>query len=179
MVPVGSEQFVYSLTIDRPRLLKKLLQHGASPNAMSTTSETVLSIAVQVGSISIIKTLLEAGADVRIGDVLHYAVEREGDELEVIQLLLSKGAPVNIIQFAHPHARQLRHALLRGTPLHKACLLGKHEVVDLLLKHGARVDSTRMRESQIEKTTPLDIATQRGDERMLYLRIADRAVVFV
>ena len=106
MVPVGSEQFVYSLTIDRPRLLKKLLQHGASPNAMSTTSETVLSIAVQVGSISIIKTLLEAGADVRIGDVLHYAVERKGDELEVIQLLLSKGAPVNIIQFAHPHACQ-------------------------------------------------------------------------
>lgn len=136
---------------------------------MSTSGETPLSVAVQAGSLETVKMLLEAGANVQDGDVLHYAVEREGDELEVIRLLLSRKAPVNAIQFAHPIARQLRHSLLRGTPLHKACFLGKHEVVDLLLTHGANPNSTRMRESQIEQTTPLDIAKQKGDERMVAL----------
>jgi ankyrin repeat protein len=154
---------VHSLVIDRPNLLKQLLQRGANPNVMSTSGETSLSAAVQASSIRTIKMLLEAAADVQNGDVLHYAVEREGDELGVIRLLLSRGAPVNAI------ARQLRQSLLRGTPLHKACRLGKHEVAELLLTHGADPKSTMMRESQIETTTPLDISRELKDERMIAL----------
>ncbi|CAK4035030.1 Ankyrin repeat, partial [Lecanosticta acicola] len=157
------------LLIDQPELVKELLQRGASPNAMSTSGETPLSVAVQAGSPATIKMLLEAGADVQDGDVLHYAVEREGDDLEVMRLLLSCNAPVNAIQFGHPNARRLRHSLLRGTPLHKACLLGKYEVVDLLLTHGADPSSTRMRGSQIELTTPLDIAKQQGYQSIMIL----------
>lgn len=155
--------------IDRPQVLEELLQRGASPNAMSTSGETLLSVAVQAGALETIQMLLEAGANVQDGDVLHYAVEREGDELEVARLLLSHKAPVNGIQFAHPIARQLRHCLLRGTPLHEACLLGKHDVAYMLLTHGADPSSTRMRGSEIERTTPLDIAKQAGDERMVNL----------
>ncbi|EME43624.1 hypothetical protein DOTSEDRAFT_174562, partial [Dothistroma septosporum NZE10] len=157
------------LVIDRPKLFKELLQRGASPNAMSTSGETPLSLAIQAGSPATIKMLLEAGANVHEGDVLHYAVERQGDDLEVMRLLLSCNAPVNAIQFEHPIARRLRHFLLRGMPLHKACILGKYEVVDLLLRHGANPSSTRMRGSQIEQTTPLDIAKQQGDESMIVL----------
>jgi ankyrin repeat protein len=155
--------------MDRPNLLEQLLQRGANPNVMSTSGETPLSVAVQAGSIRTIEMLLEAAADVQYGDVLHYAVEREADELEVIRLLLSKGAPVNAIQFSDPIARQLRQFLLRGTPLHKACRLGKHEVVELLLTHGADPQSMMMRESQIETPTPLDISKELRDERMVAL----------
>lgn len=160
---------VCSLAIDRPALLDQLLNLGASPNAMSTSGETPLSVAVQAGSVGTIRRLLQAGADAQLGDVLHYAVEREGDELEVIGLLLAEGAPLDAVQFSHPIARRLRHSLLRGTPLHKACLLGKHEIVKALLFYGANPNSTRMRGSQTERTTPFDIAKQRGDERTVAL----------
>ncbi|KAK0866005.1 hypothetical protein LTR87_015185 [Friedmanniomyces endolithicus] len=165
----GKVPSLLCLVIDRPKLLEQLLQQGASPNALSTSAETPLSAVVQTGTLESIRRLLEAGADVRMGDPLHYAIEREADALEVVQLLLYHKAPVNTIQFADPSARQLRHSLTRGTPLHKACLLGKYEVAGLLLKHGADPNSTRMRDSQAEQTTPLGIAKQRGNERMITL----------
>lgn len=156
--------------IDRPKLVEQLLQQGASPNALSTPAETPLSVAVQTGTVELIRRLLEAGADVGLGDPLHYAIEREADALEVVRLLLHRNTPVNTIQFAHPSARQWRHSLTRGTPLHKGCHVGKYEVVaEVLLKHDANTHSARMRESQAEQTTPLDIAKQREDNRMITL----------
>ncbi len=155
--------------LDRSERLELLLRRGASPNALSTSAETPLSVAVQTGTLESIQSLLKAGADVRLGDPLHYAIERRADALEVVRLLLDHKAPVNTIQFAHSSARQLRHSLVRGTPLHKACLLSKYEVAELLLRHGADPNITRIRDSQAEWTTPLDIAKERGDERMVTL----------
>ena len=87
------------------------MQQGASPNVVCATGETPFSAAVQAGTPECIKRLLEAGADVSLGDPLHYAVERKKDSYDVVRLLLHLGAPVNAIQFADPKARQLRHAL--------------------------------------------------------------------
>ncbi|KAK5673912.1 hypothetical protein LTS10_013313 [Elasticomyces elasticus] len=165
----GKVPSLLCLVMDRPMLLETLLQKGANPNALSTSGETPLSAVVQTGTLESVRRLLEAGADVKMGDPLHYAVERETDAFQVVQLLLSHKAPVNTTQFADPSARQLRHFLTRGTPLHKACLLSKYEVAELLLEHGADPNSTRMHDSKIEFTTPLGIAKQMGDKRMITL----------
>lgn len=154
---------------DRPPLFQELLKRGASLNVISTVGDTPLSAAVQAGPIDLVRKCLEAGANPSLGDPLHYAVGRNSDEVEIIRLLCSYNAPVNTIQFQHPSARVLRHCFVRGTPLHEACRLGKIEVVKELLRQGANPNSTRMRYSDIEPTTPIDIAREEGHGHVVAL----------
>lgn len=154
---------------DRPPLFQELLKRGASLNVISTVGDTPLSAAVRAGSVDLVRKCLEAGANPSLGDPLHYAVGRNSDEVEVIRLLCSYNAPVNTIQFQHPSARVLRHCFVRGTPLHEACRLGKTEVVKELLRQGANPNSTRMRYSDIEPTTPIDIAREEGHGEIVAL----------
>lgn len=121
---------------------------------------------------------MEAGADPSLGDPLHDAVGRNYDEVEIIRLLCSYNAPVDTIEFHHPSARLRRDCLpIRGTPLHAACRLGKIEVVKELLRQGANPNSTRMRYSDIEFTTPIHIAREEGHgEIVALLTSAERNV---
>jgi hypothetical protein len=85
--------------------------------------------------------LFARGADIRQGQLLHNAVLRDGPEhevIELVELLLGKGATINEIQYEnHPQTFAELQDFSLGTPLHYAAQAGKEMVVSYLLNKGA------------------------------------------
>jgi len=154
-------------------MLDALRSRGASANVYSNIAETPLSIAVRGGPpLTTIHKLISWGANVREGNLLHCAVERQqqsGDVGEVIALLISHGASIEQIQFSDPRAYRLRGHLTRGTPLHLACRRGNLAAAEILLRYGASPFSTGCRYAQEDSTTPMEIAKGKGDDAMVAL----------
>lgn len=115
-----------------------LLNHGADSNGQCKIDDTPLSYAVHSGPVSIIKLMFDRGGDIHRGQLLHRAVYREHDVIEVLTLLLEKGAPLNAIMYQdHEFSRVILDYLGPGTALHRAAELGKVDVVRYLLSRGA------------------------------------------
>ncbi|KAK3677823.1 hypothetical protein LTR37_021525 [Vermiconidia calcicola] len=155
--------------VNNEELLTWLLARGADPNALSTIAETPLSLAVRDGTMRSIQILLDAGGDAKQGNLLHCAAERRAgqDTAEIIELLVSRGVPVDEIEFDHPAAQQLRWGFSRGTALHKACYLGNSEATSALLEHGANPSCNRRYYNEEDQCTPLDIAKASGNKAIL------------
>jgi ankyrin repeat protein len=81
------------------------------------------------------------GADIRQGQLLYNTVLRDGPEhevIELVELLLGKGATINEIQYKnHPQTFVELQDFSLGTPLHYAAQAGKEMVVSYLLNKGA------------------------------------------
>ncbi|KAK5162831.1 uncharacterized protein LTR77_011157 [Saxophila tyrrhenica] len=155
--------------VNNEELLTWLLARGADPNALSTIAETPSSVAVRDGAKRSIQMLFDAGGDANIGNLLHCAVERRAgqDTAEIIELLISRGAPVDGFEFEQPSAQQLRWGFSRGTALHKACYLGNSEATSALLEHGADPYCNRRYYDEEEQCTPLDVARANGNEAIM------------
>ncbi|KAF7344146.1 Ankyrin [Mycena venus] len=122
--------------IDGGHIVRLLLQRGANPNGLGTHQWTILGLAAQSGWESIVRQLLQHGAEVnaksRAGNVaLQAAVLRRGRSLDIAELLIQNGADVNADGGEY------------GTPLQIA--LGVPEasrtIVEMLIKNGAEIDS--------------------------------------
>lgn len=118
------------------RLLERLDEDPARATAFSPDGFTALHLAAFFGKTEAARTLIEAGAGVRIHSrnelmvqPLHSAAA--GRHHEVCWLLIAAGADVN--------ARQ-RHGF---TPLHAAAQHGDDELVELLLSAGANPSARR------------------------------------
>ena len=72
-----------------------LLDHGADPNKQCSIDLTPLSYAVEQASPPTVKLLLDRGGDVHKGQLLHHAVDRQTDTIEILGMLLERGAPLN------------------------------------------------------------------------------------
>jgi ankyrin repeat protein len=117
-----------------------LLDHGADPNKQCSIDITPLSYAVEQASLSTVKLLLDRGGDVHKGQLLHHAVERQTDTIEVLGMLLETGAPLNSKMYEnHYLSWRLFYFMDLGTALHKAAELGKADVVRYLVNQGADV----------------------------------------
>ena len=138
---------------DYTEIVKLLLEKGADANAKNKNGETLLHRAVGEGHLVVVKLLLEKGADIHAKDSsdstpLHMRVGRrmresivfgaplhavkeykEEEYMEVVKLLLEKGANVNVQDI---HGR---------TPLYWAAQNGYTEIVKLLLEKGADVNA--------------------------------------
>jgi ankyrin repeat protein len=96
-----------------------------------------MSYAVQDAAPDLIRDLLDRGGDVHKGELLQHAVERPTDAIEVLGILLDRGAPLNDIMYQHHRQSASMCILPRGTPLHTAASLGKADTVRYLLRRGA------------------------------------------
>lgn len=98
-----------------------------------------MSEAMCQASLDTIQLLFDRGGQIERGQLLHHAVQRVApDAIELIRMLLDKGAPINEIQYKNhaPSWRDRCHFGL-GTPLHYAAQDGRVEIVAFLLSRGA------------------------------------------
>ena len=115
-------------------LTKLLLKHGAKPDLHTDGEDTPLLAVSKAESTEIVKTLLDAGSDINLnggmnGTALYVACKNQNTKM--VKLLLTHGADPNIQQCGrYDHALQA------------ACAKGYEEIVDLLLKRGAKIDLT-------------------------------------
>jgi ankyrin repeat protein len=112
-----------------------------------TRTKTALHWAAANGHVSIVRQLIDNGADVNAKDVLgrtplHLGVHHP----QVVRVLIQSGANVNARDF------------LQNTPLHRG--LRDPDVVDALIQAGANVTATNT-----SGNTPLDIAIRQGNAR--------------
>jgi ankyrin repeat protein len=135
---------------DRERLAALLDRDGGLANAVSPDGFPLVTLAAFFGRLEALALLLARGADpddaaanpMRVAAVHAATAHRDGAAaLAIMQLLLERGARVNVAQQGG------------WTPLHQAAKHGPAELVELLLEHDADV-SARSDDGQ----TPLQLA---------------------
>ena len=86
--------------------------------------------------------LYERGGDTRRGQLLHFAVQREDDDVfAVLDWLLDQGLPIDALQFEDDPGSWLENKFFgMGTPLHIAANTGRTEIVKFLLERGSNRD---------------------------------------
>jgi len=165
------------------KAVKLLLDNNANIDARDLLGGTPLHRAVQNGHVDVAKILIEYGADiearyaVRYGvgaTPLHFAISAKSNRKEVMSLLLSAGASVNVvdnmgspllysaIHVGHSDAVELliKHGAdvnfknkVGGTLLHSAAYLGRPKIAELLIQYGAHVNARNK-----SGRTPLGVA---------------------
>ncbi|KAJ5513954.1 hypothetical protein N7463_003506 [Penicillium fimorum] len=133
----GMDPPVLSNALDDLEMAIWLLDHGADPNRQCSIDFTPLSYAVEHASLPVISLLLNRGGDVTKGQVLHHAVARNSDTVEVLRLLIAHGAPINGIMYQDHQTSWNLYFFMGETPLHKAVYLRKIDVIHYLLEEGA------------------------------------------
>ncbi|KAJ5577909.1 ankyrin repeat protein [Penicillium hispanicum] len=129
---------ILGYTIEDEDMVTWLLNHGADPNRQCVIDLTPFSFAVESAPLSVIRLILSRRGDVRNGQLLHHAIERQADTIDVLKLLIEKGAPINATMYEdHYPSRALFQFMGLGTALHKASALGKADVVHFLISKGA------------------------------------------
>jgi ankyrin repeat protein len=114
---------------------------------------------------STIRLFLERCSGIQRGQLLHFAINRDKEDvLEVIELLLDLGCPINSIMFQDDPRSWMEVKLGEpGTPLFTAVQKGKTDIVAYLLFRGADPVCPSIR-----GRTPLEAAESKG-----YTRIVD------
>ena len=141
-----TEELVEALCAGNSKFVLVTLGQGTNPNALYR-GRPLLMWAIQERQMRIAKVLVRAGASVKKKDCdgftpLDQAVG-EGDA-KMVSFLLKAGANVN-------------QRSTNGTPLHTACVYGHHDVVRLLIAHGANV-----RALDDEGQAPADLVSGRA-----------------
>jgi len=75
------------------------LSQEADPDAGCYLDLTPLSVAVRSADVSVISLLLGHGS-IDKGQLVHHAVERSENAVEILQMLISKGASINEFQYS-------------------------------------------------------------------------------
>ena len=134
-------------------MLQFLLSRGADPNADADHFTAALEKAAWRGDVSIVKELLDAGAQLETRSALPDAAQQGHSDL--ISYLLDRGAGIDEIpdndSIAEHHKVQMKNALCA------AALYGQSAVVELLLRRGA---DSKVKDRN--NRSALDLAMSRG-----------------
>ncbi|KAI1842886.1 hypothetical protein JX266_010904 [Neoarthrinium moseri] len=143
-------------------IISHLLSKGADPNGTTQMSLNPLEWACQHGDLDVVKVLLAHGA--RAKDTWALREASEAGKLEIMKLLVSRGADIN----GRPDETYVTPCYLEddswGWPLHGAVGSGSAECVKFLLDNGALTDGKNPK-----GLTPLDLARKRGNEEIIRL----------
>jgi len=120
----------------RVEVLRRLLDGGADPRAVSSTRKNLVMTAAEINAPDLVNRALNAGLDVNDRDTfgnsaLEYAINAAQDRPEptaVVKSLLDRGADLNGITMAY------------GGPLFTAAANGEVDVIKLLVAAGAEVN---------------------------------------
>lgn len=158
--------FLAYVTRRNAQVVILLLTHGAMVTAKDQTGDCALQIAATWGSLAILNILLDEGLDINIPDRTGCTALHHGPRIEVLELLLSRGANIDARNLAgettlHTIAdlrvdnavvESIQLLLNNGadpnasdkygkSPLHYAIGRSSTRIVELLLKHGATLDA--------------------------------------
>ncbi|RDL42509.1 uncharacterized protein BP5553_02488 [Venustampulla echinocandica] len=118
--------------VNLPDLRAFLLAHGASPNTENQRRLTPLETAVQWSGTDVVRDLLDHGGDPAKDDSLVAAAEV--GNIDVADLLVSRGADVNALEKELPHPWGQRE---RRTALEVALERNHQDMAVWLRRHGA------------------------------------------
>ncbi|KAF9701085.1 hypothetical protein EKO04_000138 [Ascochyta lentis] len=144
-----------------------LLVKGASADARAEFDVTAVSVAVCRASVSTIRLLLErSSGGTQHGQLLHFAMQRLGeDSLEVVELLLNLGCPVDSIWFQNDERSWLEWGQGEaGTALFSAAEQGRDDIVAYLLSRDADATIVSNRDR-----SALDVAESKQRSRVVQL----------
>jgi ankyrin repeat protein len=153
-------------TMDYAPMAELLVSHGAPVNAKAWRrgGVTPLHLAATMGHMSVAKTLLAHGADIRATDLLGltalHMVAQSGN-VALARLLLASGADAN----STTGGFVILHAFRNDTPLSLAIVCSHRDMVELLLEHGA--DPNRRVQDGF---TPLQLADRADIAELLLAR---------
>ena len=122
-----------------------LIEQGVDINALNYANETALFLASEIGNIRIMEKLIEKGANPNIANITLMTpllISICNNHMESIQLLLENGAE----HFCDA---------TNSSPLHWAVACGNIDIVKLLIKDGADLES-----KDFEDKTPLHISIE-------------------
>ncbi|MEX2118088.1 MAG: ankyrin repeat domain-containing protein [Pirellulales bacterium] len=152
-VAVGGDTLGNPVEKEHARIVRLLVEHGASLDATSESGETLLHLAARHGRVEVARFLIESGLDVNAATQsgltpLHYAAEMPdggwrfaGDgsrELALVELLIEAGADVNAVATV-TKARAVKRGIAvstvpvetKVTPLRYATALVEMPIVQL------------------------------------------------
>ena len=146
--------FSKAAKFDNVSEVKSLLSKGVSPNTVDSYGNPMLILAIKDDSKQVIDVLLnDKKIDVDLsnknGETPLMIASIQGNLPLVQTLVLRNKASIDHIAW---------------TPLHYACAKGQLSVAEFLLAQGAQVDSR-----SLNNTTPLMMAVQSGNERLVKL----------
>ena len=115
-------------------MVRLLLQHGASINDVTQGGKTALTIAVQKGNLQMATLFLDNNADVNAGSCTPLIQATRGWHLEIVGLLLERGASVDDV--TEDGKTALMIAVEKGSPKMATLLLDNHADVNAGIDGG-------------------------------------------
>jgi ankyrin repeat protein len=122
----GDTPLIVSIKTEFHQISQKLIIAGANTCKPNKNGETPLYWAVDKKNQTIINQLLDHGAEMTIHTALLHAIDL--DYLDMVQLLVERGAPLNVVS--------------RSTHLSRAIARGNLDIAKYLIKSGADVNLT-------------------------------------
>ena len=126
--------------------VQELIDDGYDVNTLDRFGDTALSEAAAHRHIDIVRMLLDAGADLNLGNETPLYIAAGNGHIDIIQILIDAGADLNSVNH------------LNQTPLYFAIYNNQVPIASLLITEGADVNL-----GNYESNTPLHFATRRNN----------------